>query len=109
MKYYQQGDTLLFPLGYQNCVNAIEAKIPADAKVVRGNVYHHGATGNHHRVKGTGFKILEAGGKKFIVATKQVLLTHEEHKPIKLPKGKYELRFVQEIDVLSGLKRAVVD
>lgn len=109
MNYHQNGDLLLFPIGYDNCIEPVAKSIPKGAKKIKGALLHLGATGHHHTIKGTGFAILEKDGKRFIRAAKAVHLHHEEHKPLKLPKGEYELRFVQEIDPFSGLKRAVVD
>ena len=45
----------------------------------------------------------------FIVHNETVILTHEEHKPIELPPGKYMVRIVREFDHIAGRSRYVAD
>lgn len=109
-EYVQQGDCLLFPLGYDNCVIPVADEIPKEAKILKGEtVLHYGATGHHHKLTGGAFGIYELDGKRFLDVEEPTSLGHEEHKPFMLPKGKYELRFVMEKDHLKDLVRPVVD
>ncbi len=96
--FYQHGDCLLFKT----------ETIPAGAKTLKSSVLHHGATGNHHALKGS-FCIKEHEGSRFVDVTKKTTLSHEEHKPITLEPGKYALKFVREKDHFNDLVRAVVD
>ena len=45
----------------------------------------------------------------FEVCEETVILTHEEHKPIELPPGKYMVRIVREFDHIAGRSRYVAD
>lgn len=98
-KLFEQGDVLLFS----------NKEIPKGAKKLKGSVLHHGATGNHHKLSGNFFSIYELNGKKFLKTARQTKLTHEEHKPLIIPKGTYSVEFVQEKDHFSDLIRQVVD
>lgn len=96
----QQGDVLLFSTD----------AIPKAAQLQKGQaVIHPGNTGNNHALAGGAFGIYLEGNQKFIDVAEETTLTHNEHKPITLPPGKYEMRLVQEYDHFSDLQRAVVD
>jgi hypothetical protein len=41
--------------------------------------------------------------------TSPVIVTHEEHKPLPIPPGKYQIGRVKEYDFLQELERRVVD
>lgn len=105
----QTGDVIFFPLGFGECLEPVAKKIPSKSKKRKGNVILIGRTGNTHAIKGTGFQIYDSDGKVFLRVTKKVMADHGEHTAKPLSKGDYEIRFVQEHDVFSGLKRAVVD
>ena len=45
----------------------------------------------------------------FEVREETVTLTHEEHKPIDIPPGKYVVRIVREFDHIAGRSRYVAD
>jgi len=45
----------------------------------------------------------------FEVCEETVILTHEEHKPIELPPGKYIVKIVREFDHIAGRSRYVAD
>ena len=45
----------------------------------------------------------------FEVREETVILTHEEHKPIELPPGKYIVKIVREFDHIAGRSRYVAD
>ena len=62
---------------------------------------------HHHRVKGK-FSIKKDGDKIFLESSGCVLF-HEEHKDLKIPKGKYALSIVQEYDHWLEESRAVID
>ena len=54
----------------------------------------------------------EAGvdvAEAFEVCEETVVLTHEEHKPIELPPGKYIVKIVREFDHIAGRSRYVAD
>ena len=45
----------------------------------------------------------------YTVTDAPVTITHEEHKPVKLPPGYYMVRIVQEFDHIAGRSRYVAD
>ena len=45
----------------------------------------------------------------FEICEETVILTHEEHKPIELPPGKYIVKIVREFDHIAGRSRYVAD
>ena len=45
----------------------------------------------------------------FQVLNEAVIITHEEHKPVKLPPGYYIVNIVQEFDHIAGRSRNVAD
>lgn len=96
---FQQGDTILTKTD----------TIPKAAKLLKGeSVLHFGNTGNHHKLVGS-FGIFQDGDDKFVEVAETTNYSHEEHKAIAIPPGKYALSFVQEYDHFNDLQRAVVD
>lgn len=100
MTYVQHGDVLLKKT----------ETIPAGAKHLKGeSVIHPGNTGNNHTLVGGLFGIYQDGETKFVDVAEDTTITHNEHKTIALPTGKYALSFVQEFDHFADMQRAVVD
>jgi len=106
-KQFQQGDCVLktvseFPKGDREQDALTQSKTLALGE----------ATGHHHTFAEADldsvevFKILN---KVYINALKPVCLEHQEHKPIVLPPGKYELDIVKETDWLTRVTRRVSD
>lgn len=96
--YSQQGDVILLEEDFQL----------KGLKKVPGDLLHKGQQ-HHHRLKGGSFAILTDGKDRFVNVTKATKLTHEEHKPISLAKGKYRLRIVMERDHFLEESRQVID
>lgn len=99
MNLYQQGDCLI-----ETCA------VPARAKARNGNVLAEGeATGHAHRVEGEA-ELLELGRRLFLrVLRGDCRVVHEEHGPITVPPGEYEVRRVREYDHFAEEARAVMD
>lgn len=97
--YYQQGDIL---------IKVIE-KIPQKTEKQKTMVVAEGeATGHAHRVQGNSIvAALEA--ILFIEVIEESKITHEEHLPITLPPGSYEVSTVREYDHFQERARRVVD
>jgi len=66
------------------------------------------ATGHTHRLQKTEVLEREDGIREFEVLEKDTI-THEEHKPIVLPKEKYESGKVEEYDHFTEEARVVQD
>lgn len=102
MKYYQQGDVILIPVK--------KSELNRHAKKTRTSILQLGeATGHAHRVHGPSYMVWETTWNKHLVLGKPAVLRHEEHKPIKLPRGAYEIRIVREFDHFIELPRKVRD
>jgi alpha-D-ribose 1-methylphosphonate 5-triphosphate synthase subunit PhnL len=99
----QQGDVLLKRVD----------KLPNGAKEVeRKNgkvVVMHGESGHTHIISDVDAMFYEKDGKSYLVATKPVTLTHEEHHAQTIETGIWEVIQVREKDWLSGLVRKVID
>jgi hypothetical protein len=80
---YRQGDVLLVPV----------ETIPSDAKRVPAPIIlaHGEATGHAHEIKSRNAKLFESTGKRFLRLTKTAILEHQEHDPVTLPSGDYEV------------------
>ena len=78
----RQGDVVLIP----------REKIPADAKGVGYGIHIHGESGNTHRLDNVFvFESDEVQGQ-IIVVQQDTVMTHEEHTPLVVPAGVYEVR-----------------
>lgn len=101
---YQQGDVILRPI----------SKLPEGYELTEDKVLQEGeTTGHKHQFLDTkavsvyaltGGQPLNQGDTihlgigKVVIVRKQTELTHEEHKPISLPPGVYEMDLVREYD-----------
>ncbi len=84
---YRQGDVLIVPL------STAPAK-PGDLVDREGGrvVLAHGeVTGHAHAIRSKSAKLFASGDKRTLVASKPVVIEHEEHDPITLPKGAYQV------------------
>lgn len=96
MKQLQQGDVI-----FQ------EGKLPPNCKKVsastRGYVLAEGeSTGHAHCIEEIeGCELYEKDGVMYISASKDAIVTHEEHLPITIPAGVWEVGIVQEYDPFS--------
>ena len=70
-------------------------------------------TGHHHAIKEKTASIwtLEKNGitQMYLEVTDPVTITHEEHKPLEIPEGIYEIGQVREFDYLQQMERNVID
>lgn len=100
----QQGDVLFQKVK----IDLTEAK-----KVERKNgavvVMEGEATGHAHRIFDVEAMFFEKDGKHYLKANKAVTIQHEEHKPVTIPEGIWEIGRVREKDWLSGMVAPVVD
>lgn len=81
-KILRQGDVVLIPL----------RKIPGDLKGVGYGIHIHGESGNVHRLEDVFvFQSGEVQGQ-VVVVQQDTVMTHEEHVPLVVPAGVYEVR-----------------
>lgn len=106
----QQGDTLYFKM--KKLPQGLEKK-PFD-----GIVQHGEATGHAHRIKDfqelaerkEAVYLTDAKtGKRYLRLFRPIEIVHEEHKPVKLDPGEYEIGIVREYDHFKEESRAVLD
>jgi len=88
------------------------AVLPADAQQVEpvaGRVILAAGevTGHHHAMPSSDAAILAKGAERFLKVNRQSTLSHEEHGPIVLPGGTYEITIQREYD--GEYMRPVVD
>lgn len=106
MKTIQQGDVVMksiqeFPKGERVLDDQMKSKILAYGEV----------TGHAHRLADADnavetFRILNV---IYMNVKRPTMLGHEEHKPIEIPPGKYEIGIVRETDHMAGVTRQVAD
>lgn len=101
MKYYQQGDVVMIK----------RETIPSHPKL-KGKVLQEGEhTGHAHRItSGNAVLFADPEGNKFMrVAKGGASITHEEHLPVDIEEGEYEIRIVRQKDPFSKIVSKVVD
>lgn len=102
----QQGDVLLKRI----------SKLPSGTKMVIKNnnrnemVLAEGeTTGHYHGICEDTSCLIEIEGKRYLNLKKPATLNHQEHNPITLDPGIWQVGIVNEYDYFSQMKRKVVD
>lgn len=84
--------------------------IPQEAELTKNNVLAIGEhTGHTHTLVKGKFKVFNYGNQKFLEVESPTTLTHQEHKPIEFPKGKWRMDFENEFDPFAEQIKQVVD
>jgi len=96
---WQQGDVLLFAV----------CKIPQGKKKENNHLAAGEATGHYHDAVGDGVAVLESGDELFLDAPNGATITHQEHKHIEVPAGRYKVGRVLEYDHFAEESRQVRD
>lgn len=84
-------------------------------KEPKGIIEEGEATGHHHRLADLEaaevFHVKGWSGKETMlrVGATGVSIVHEEHKPVQLPEGVYQVNRAREFDYLTAAARYVVD
>jgi len=118
MRLWEQGDVLITMID----------KLPlGDRKIVETRVLAEGEhTGHKHQIDideadialadpeaeeilSPSVRVLKILDKLFVEAKRKWTLRHEEHKPITMPPGTYQVDIVRESCHLSGVVRRVAD
>ena len=95
----QQGDVLI------KKVNGIKGKKLNHLTLAVGE-----ATGHHHTITEGDAELYELDGVLYLrVNSEEATLTHQEHKPVVIPRGEYEIGIVEEYDHFAEEARNVVD
>ena len=104
---FQQGDVL---------IQSVD-EIPADAEKLspdqhKNTLAEGEVTGHAHRVQGIVDLFRQANtppGDVFMSAPKRIVLNHEEHGSVAIPKGRYKVSLVREYDHFAEEARRVQD
>jgi hypothetical protein len=79
-----------------------------DAK--RGLIQHGESTGHAHVIEDmAGVELFSSWRERFLASEKEFTIRHEEHKPITVPPGKYQIKIAREFDYSQNAARMVVD
>lgn len=98
----QQGDVLLVKL----------SEIPiGDQKIIARKrlIVAHGEGGHSHIIEDDEAELIQIGERMLLRLSKQSTIIHDEHKPIRLSPGIWEIGRVQEYDWFTKMKRQVID
>ena len=99
----QQGDVCLKRL---NSLPSGKTKVIGKNKIV---LAEGETTGHFHGLMEKDSELLEIDGVRILNLKKKSTLKHQEHKPITLDAGIWQIGIVNEYDYFSQMKRKVVD
>ena len=99
---FQQGDVIgkrlnEMPSGLQKTIS------------LKKLVLAHGESGHSHVIEDDEAELIAIGERMILKLERQATLKHEEHKPIKLAPGIWEIGRVQEYDYFKQMTRKVID
>lgn len=72
-------------------------------------VVAHGESGHSHVIEDNEAELIQIGERMLLKLTKQATLKHEEHGPLTLPPGIWEIGRVKEYDYFQHMARQVID
>lgn len=72
-------------------------------------VLAHGESGHSHVIEDDEAELIAIGEKMILKLQREATLKHEEHKPIKLAPGIWEIGRVKEYDYFQQMTRQVID
>lgn len=105
MNRIQQGDVLL-----KRIDRLPEGECTGDEQTASRILAYGEVTGHAHRIENeAGTEVVRILGKLYLVAKEEARLRHEEHRPVIIPPGVYEVNIVRETDHLEGVVRQVAD
>lgn len=107
-RHIQQGDVLFFRTTEELPSNLVKVK-----PIFKGlTTFAEGeTTGHHHSADASGVDLLEdpKTGQRWASVTKRSTVTHQEHGPITLKPGVYQIGIVVEVDPFEDVIREVRD
>jgi len=72
-------------------------------------VLAHGESGHSHVIEDDEAELIEIGERMLLKLTKAATIQHEEHKPVRLSPGIWEIGRVKEFDYFQQMSRQVMD
>jgi len=98
----QQGDLILRKLDSLPSLDG--------AKITRKRlVLAHGESGHSHVIEDDESELIEVGERMLLKLTKSATIKHEEHGPVTLSPGVWEVGRVKEFDYFQQMSRQVMD
>lgn len=99
---FQQGDVL---------IETFEEELVRTTEVSDHILAHGEVTGHYHKIFGDGISLWNTSDSNVMVldCPEESILRHQEHKPVKIPVGRYKVRKVREYDHHVEEARAVQD
>lgn len=101
-KTFQQGDVLGRKL---DALPEGERKIVGKLRCILA----HGESGHSHVVESDDAELIQIGERILLKLEKAATVRHEEHRPIKLAPGIWEIGRVKEYDYFQQMERQVMD
>jgi len=98
----QQGDLILRKI---NAVPDGEIKETTRKRLILA----HGESGHSHVIEDDEAELVRIGEKMLLKLTRAATIVHEEHKPVRLSPGIWEVGRVQEYDYFQRMSRQVID
>lgn len=97
----QQGDVLLRKVD----------KLPEGKRVITRKqlILAHGESGHSHVIEDDEAELIQIGERMLLKLTRPATVVHEEHKPISLSPGIWEIGRVREYDYFQHMARQVID
>jgi hypothetical protein len=69
----------------------------------------HGESGHSHVIEDDEAELIQIGERMLLKLTRAATVVHEEHAPIRLAPGIWEIGRVREFDWFSKMERQVID
>ena len=98
----QQGDVLC---------RKLKSLPEGDQKIIgrKRLVLAHGESGHSHVIEDDEAELIQIGERMLLRLSRAATVTHEEHKPIRLSPGIWEIGRVREFDWFERMERQVMD
>jgi hypothetical protein len=97
---FQQGDVLVYKIDeFPNGLKPAKNKVLAEGEV----------TGHCHKIDENTDVFVDEQGNIYMETKQDSVLKHDTHGPLTIPKGRYEVKIVQEHDPFEDAARKVRD
>lgn len=103
-KTAQQGDVLLRKLEQMPAGQRVPIALSRSRLVLA-----HGESGHSHVIEDDEAELIQIGERILLRLEKAATVVHEEHRPIRLSPGIWEVGRVKEYDWFSKMERQVID
>jgi hypothetical protein len=94
---YRHGDVLLVS------ASPSELGAPTASKILAKGE----ATGHHHSFATNTAQIYATDTTRYLVVSEPTTIEHQEHKPITVPTGTYEIRIQRELDLMGEIRQVL--